>query len=125
MTAKTKPEAEAKLFDIFKSEGGQLLVLARYMQILSDDLCKKLHGKAINIYHSFLPSFKGAKPYFQAHDRGVKFQIRLRSMPSWNHRSFNGHQSRSYLLLDMTFVVDQSQEVSISRHKMAIEHLLA
>jgi formyltetrahydrofolate deformylase len=72
VTAKTKPEAEAKLFDIFKSEGGELLVLARYMQILSDDLCKKLQGKAINIHHSFLPSFKGAKPYYQAHDRGVK-----------------------------------------------------
>jgi formyltetrahydrofolate deformylase len=72
VTAKTKPEAEAKLFEIFKTEGAELLVLARYMQILSDDLCKKLHGKAINIHHSFLPSFKGAKPYYQAHDRGVK-----------------------------------------------------
>jgi len=48
------------------------LVLARYMQILSDDLCRKLAGRAINIHHSFLPSFKGAKPYYQAHDRGVK-----------------------------------------------------
>jgi formyltetrahydrofolate deformylase len=49
-----------------------LVVLARYMQILSDDLCRKLSGRAINIHHSFLPSFKGAKPYYQAHDRGVK-----------------------------------------------------
>ena len=47
-------------------------MLARYMQILSDDLCRKLAGRAINIHHSFLPSFKGAKPYYQAHDRGVK-----------------------------------------------------
>lgn len=49
-----------------------LVVLARYMQILSDDLCKQLDGKAINIHHSFLPSFKGAKPYVQAYERGVK-----------------------------------------------------
>lgn len=48
------------------------MVLARYMQILSDDLCKRLEGRAINIHHSFLPSFKGARPYLQAHQRGVK-----------------------------------------------------
>ena len=48
------------------------IVLARYMQILSNDLCRKLEGRAINIHHSFLPSFKGAKPYYQAHERGVK-----------------------------------------------------
>ena len=48
------------------------MVLARYMQILSDDLCSKLAGRAINIHHSFLPSFKGARPYYQAHERGVK-----------------------------------------------------
>jgi formyltetrahydrofolate deformylase len=50
----------------------ELVVLARYMQILSDDLCRELEGQVINIHHSFLPSFKGAKPYHQAHDRGVK-----------------------------------------------------
>jgi formyltetrahydrofolate deformylase len=72
VTATTKPEAEARLLEIFKSEGADLLVLARYMQVLSDDLCKTLQGKAINIHHSFLPSFKGARPYYQAHDRGVK-----------------------------------------------------
>jgi formyltetrahydrofolate deformylase len=72
VSAVTKPAAEAKLLEIFKAEGAELLVLARYMQILSDEVCKKLHGKAINIHHSFLPSFKGAKPYYQAHDRGVK-----------------------------------------------------
>ena len=68
----TKPSAEAKLMEIFDNEGAQLLVLARYMQVLSDDLCKRLAGRAINIHHSFLPSFKGARPYQQAHDRGVK-----------------------------------------------------
>ncbi len=72
VTAATKAQAEAKQFEIIQSEEAELVVLARYMQILSDDLCRKLSGKAINIHHSFLPSFKGAKPYYQAHDRGVK-----------------------------------------------------
>ncbi len=72
VTAATKPQAEAKQLEIIQAEGAELVVLARYMQVLSDDLCKKLSGKAINIHHSFLPSFKGAKPYYQAHDRGVK-----------------------------------------------------
>jgi formyltetrahydrofolate deformylase len=72
VTAANKAEAEAKQYDIIQSEGAELVVLARYMQILSDDLCRKLSGRAINIHHSFLPSFKGAKPYYQAHDRGVK-----------------------------------------------------
>jgi formyltetrahydrofolate deformylase len=72
VTAATKAQAEAKQFEIIQSEQAELVVLARYMQILSDDLCKKLAGRAINIHHSFLPSFKGAKPYYQAHDRGVK-----------------------------------------------------
>jgi len=72
VTAPTKAQAEAKQYEIFEAERAQLVILARYMQILSDDLCRKLAGRAINIHHSFLPSFKGAKPYFQAHDRGVK-----------------------------------------------------
>ena len=72
VTAATKAQAEARQFEIIESEGAELVVLARYMQILSDDLCRKLAGRAINIHHSFLPSFKGAKPYYQAHDRGVK-----------------------------------------------------
>lgn len=72
VTAATKPQAEVKQFEIIESEGAELVVLARYMQVLSDDLCRKLEGRAINIHHSFLPSFKGAKPYYQAHDRGVK-----------------------------------------------------
>ena len=68
----TKPQAEARQYEVIENEGAELVVLARYMQILSDDLCRKLSGRAINIHHSFLPSFKGAKPYYQAHDRGVK-----------------------------------------------------
>lgn len=67
-----KPEQEAELLKLLDQTNTDLLVLARYMQILSDDLCKKLKGKAINIHHSFLPSFKGARPYHQAHSRGVK-----------------------------------------------------
>jgi formyltetrahydrofolate deformylase len=72
VTAANKAEAEAKQYEVIQAEGAELVVLARYMQILSDDLCRKLSGRAINIHHSFLPSFKGAKPYYQAHDRGVK-----------------------------------------------------
>jgi formyltetrahydrofolate deformylase len=72
VTAATKAQAEARQYEIVESEGAELVVLARYMQILSNDLCTRLAGRAINIHHSFLPSFKGAKPYYQAHDRGVK-----------------------------------------------------
>jgi formyltetrahydrofolate deformylase len=72
VSAATKAQVETKQYEIIQSEGAELVVLARYMQVLSDDLCRKLSGAAINIHHSFLPSFKGAKPYYQAHDRGVK-----------------------------------------------------
>ena len=72
VTAATRAQAEARQYEVIASEGAELVVLARYMQILSDGLCRKLAGRAINIHHSFLPSFKGAKPYYQAHDRGVK-----------------------------------------------------
>ncbi|MDP3619337.1 MAG: formyltetrahydrofolate deformylase [Ramlibacter sp.] len=72
VTAASKPQAEARQFEIIEAERAELVVLARYMQVLSDDLCRKLAGRAINIHHSFLPSFKGARPYYQAHDRGVK-----------------------------------------------------
>ena len=72
VSAATKAQAEAKQFEIIQNEGAELVVLARYMQVLSNDLCQKLSGRAINIHHSFLPSFKGAKPYYQAHERGVK-----------------------------------------------------
>ena len=72
VTPDTKPDAEAALLDLVREERIDLVVLARYMQILSDDLCKQLEGRAINIHHSMLPSFKGARPYHQAHARGVK-----------------------------------------------------
>ena len=72
VTAATKAQVEARQLEIIEAESAELVVLARYMQILSNDLCTKLAGRAINIHHSFLPSFKGAKPYHQAHDRGVK-----------------------------------------------------
>ncbi len=67
-----KAEQEAQMLAIVEQTNADLLVLARYMQILSDDMCDKLRGHAINIHHSFLPSFKGARPYHQAHKRGVK-----------------------------------------------------
>ncbi|WP_258803786.1 formyltetrahydrofolate deformylase [Pseudarthrobacter sp. NS4] len=72
VTADTKPQAEARLMELVDELGVELVVLARYMQVLSDDLTRKLDGRAINIHHSFLPSFKGAKPYHQAYARGVK-----------------------------------------------------
>jgi formyltetrahydrofolate deformylase len=72
VTKNTKVEAEDKLRALIAEHDIELTVLARYMQILSDELCTDLTGKAINIHHSFLPSFKGAKPYHQAHARGVK-----------------------------------------------------
>jgi formyltetrahydrofolate deformylase len=72
VTAGTKAEAERELLGLVESQGIELVVLARYMQVLSDELCRTLVGKVINIHHSFLPSFKGARPYHQAYDRGVK-----------------------------------------------------
>jgi formyltetrahydrofolate deformylase len=72
VTPESKPQAEQRLLELVDEYGADLVVLARYMQVLSDDLCLKLLGRAINIHHSFLPGFKGAKPYHQAFDRGVK-----------------------------------------------------
>ena len=72
VTPTTKSQAEADLLALVDELEADLVVLARYMQVLSDDACKALHGRAINIHHSFLPGFKGAKPYHQAFDRGVK-----------------------------------------------------
>ncbi|NEK56347.1 formyltetrahydrofolate deformylase [Geodermatophilus sabuli] len=73
VTKDTKDAAEAELLDMVREQNVELVILARYMQILSDNLCRQLAGHAINIHHSMLPAFKGAKPYHQAHDRGVKF----------------------------------------------------
>jgi formyltetrahydrofolate deformylase len=72
VTAASKPEQERRLLELVESTRTELVILARYMQILSDELCGRLRGRAINIHHSFLPGFKGAKPYHQAYDRGVK-----------------------------------------------------
>src|SRR5690606_31534848 len=72
VAAGLKPQAEARLLDLVAEHEIEMIVLARYMQVLSDDLCERLAGRVINIHHSFLPSFKGARPYAQAHRRGVK-----------------------------------------------------
>ncbi|MCK0198672.1 formyltetrahydrofolate deformylase [Ancylobacter sp. 6x-1] len=72
ITKATKMEQEAQVWELFRTTGSELAVLARYMQVLSDGLSAKLSGRCINIHHSFLPGFKGAKPYHQAHARGVK-----------------------------------------------------
>jgi formyltetrahydrofolate deformylase len=72
VTPETKPEAEARLLEVIESHQVDLVVLARYMQVLSPELCEALAGRAVNIHHSFLPSFAGARPYHQAYARGVK-----------------------------------------------------
>jgi len=72
VTAESKPQAEQTLLGIIEETQSELVVLARYMQVLSDDLCRRMSGRIINIHHSFLPGFKGARPYHQAHERGVK-----------------------------------------------------
>ncbi|KQO75629.1 formyltetrahydrofolate deformylase [Rhizobium sp. Leaf262] len=72
VTKDNKPKAEAQLLELIETSGTELVVLARYMQVLSDEMCRKMSGRIINIHHSFLPSFKGANPYKQAYERGVK-----------------------------------------------------
>jgi formyltetrahydrofolate deformylase len=72
VSSATKEVQEAQLLQLIEATQTELVVLARYMQILSDDFVKRLHGRCINIHHSFLPGFKGARPYHQAHERGVK-----------------------------------------------------
>ncbi len=72
VTKENKPQAEAAIMNVVEDTGAELIVLARYMQILSDEMCQKMSGRIINIHHSFLPSFKGANPYKQAFERGVK-----------------------------------------------------
>ncbi|RZJ12765.1 MAG: formyltetrahydrofolate deformylase, partial [Haliea sp.] len=109
VTGATKAQAEAKQFEIIEAEGAELVVLARYMQILSDDLCRKLAGRAINIHHSMLPSFKGAKPYHQAHDRGVKV------IGATAH----------YVTSDLDEGPIIEQDVTRVEHKDTAEHLVA
>ncbi|WOI26532.1 formyltetrahydrofolate deformylase [Cobetia amphilecti] len=72
ITAETKAEQEARVWQIVQDTGAELVILARYMQVLSSDMCEKLSGRAINIHHSLLPGFKGARPYHQAYEKGVK-----------------------------------------------------
>jgi formyltetrahydrofolate deformylase len=72
VTPATKPQQEARIKEIVAESGAELVILARYMQILSDELSEFLAGRCVNIHHSFLPAFKGAKPYHQAFARGVK-----------------------------------------------------
>lgn len=72
VTPDTKAQQEKRLMEIVEETTSDLVILARYMQVLSDDLCRQLRGRAMNIHHSLLPGFKGAKPYHQAHERGVK-----------------------------------------------------
>ncbi len=109
VTAATKAQAEAKQLEIIESEGAELVVLARYMQVLSNDLCTKLAGRAINIHHSMLPSFKGAKPYYQAHDRGVKV------IGATAH----------YVTADLDEGPIIEQDVTRVDHKDTVEHLTA
>ncbi|SDE49310.1 formyltetrahydrofolate deformylase [Salipiger thiooxidans] len=72
VTKENKPQAEGRIMEVVEETGADLIVLARYMQILSDEMCTRMSGRIINIHHSFLPSFKGANPYKQAFERGVK-----------------------------------------------------
>ncbi len=72
ITPETKQEQEAKVWQVIEETGAELVILARYMQVLSAEMCEKLSGKAINIHHSLLPGFKGARPYHQAYEKGVK-----------------------------------------------------
>ncbi|WP_158772709.1 formyltetrahydrofolate deformylase [Cobetia sp. L2A1] len=72
ITPDTKAEQEAQIWQVVQETGAELVILARYMQVLSSDMCEKLSGRAINIHHSLLPGFKGARPYHQAYDKGVK-----------------------------------------------------
>jgi formyltetrahydrofolate deformylase len=109
VTRDTKADAEAQLLGLVRAEGVELVVLARYMQVLSDNLCRELSGRIINIHHSFLPSFKGAKPYHQAHDRGVKL------IGATAH----------YVTADLDEGPIIEQEVERVGHEVTPEHLVA
>jgi formyltetrahydrofolate deformylase len=109
VTAATKAQAEAKQLEIVEAEGAELVVLARYMQVLSNEMCGQLSGRAINIHHSMLPSFKGAKPYYQAHERGVKV------IGATAH----------YVTADLDEGPIIEQDVTRVDHKDTVEHLTA
>ncbi|SDI71521.1 formyltetrahydrofolate deformylase [Pseudomonas panipatensis] len=116
VTKDTKAQQEAELLRIVEDTRTELVVLARYMQILSDDLCKQLSGRAINIHHSFLPGFKGAKPYHQAYERGVKL------IGATAHYVTN-NQNHAYLPDDLVAIGRDTETIALSRAvKYHLEH---
>ncbi len=109
ITPENKLEQEAKLLAMVEDQQVDLIILARYMQVLSDQLCRKLDGRVINIHHSFLPGFKGAKPYHRAYDRGVKMV----------------GATAHYVTADLDEGPIITQDVSIVDHADTVEDLIA
>ena len=109
ITPENKLEQEAKLLAMVEDQQVDLIILARYMQVLSDQLCRKLDGRVINIHHSFLPGFKGAKPYHRAYDRGVKMV----------------GATAHYVTADLDEGPIITQDVSIVDHADRVEDLIA
>jgi formyltetrahydrofolate deformylase len=109
ITAENKLQQEAKLLDMVEQQQVDLIILARYMQVLSDQLCRKLDGRVINIHHSFLPGFKGAKPYHRAYERGVKMV----------------GATAHYVTPDLDEGPIITQDVSIVDHADTVEDLIA
>ncbi len=109
ITPENKAEQEAKLVEMVEDQQVDLIILARYMQVLSDKLCQKLDGRVINIHHSFLPGFKGAKPYHRAHERGVKMV----------------GATAHYVTADLDEGPIITQDVSIVDHSDTVEDLIA
>lgn len=109
ITPENKLEQEAKLIQLVEEQQVDLIILARYMQVLSDQLCRKLDGRVINIHHSFLPGFKGAKPYHRAHERGVKMV----------------GATAHYVTPDLDEGPIITQDVSIVDHADTVEDLIA
>jgi formyltetrahydrofolate deformylase len=109
ITPENKLEQEAKMLAMVEEQKVDLIILARYMQVLSDQLCRKLDGRVINIHHSFLPGFKGAKPYHRAYDRGVKMV----------------GATAHYVTADLDEGPIITQDVSIVDHSDTVEDLIA
>ena len=109
ITPENKLEQEARLLQLADEQNVDLIILARYMQVLSDQLCRKLDGRVINIHHSFLPGFKGAKPYHRAYDRGVKMV----------------GATAHYVTLDLDEGPIITQDVSIVDHADTVDDLIA
>ena len=109
ITPENKLEQEAKLMQLVEEQEVELIILARYMQVLSDQLCRKLDGRVINIHHSFLPGFKGAKPYHRAYERGVKMV----------------GATAHYVTPDLDEGPIITQDVSIVDHADTVEDLIA